>query len=124
MFVIDFINGIPKSVGVSYRELNENCNILILSSKPNENMFFDYKKLEESTEFVASGAFNLYSSIVETSILFDKQGNALNIKQIHEMYPNMILIDTATGWEIKYSLFENKQFILNRNYVLYLKSNN
>lgn len=53
-----------------------------------------------------------------------KMGAALNIKQIHEMYPNMILIDTATGWEIKYSLFENKQFILNRNYVLYLKSNN
>ena len=51
-------------------------------------------------------------------------GAALNIKQIHEMYPNMMLIDTATGWEIKYSLFENKQFILNRNYVLYLKSNN
>ena len=124
MFVIDFINGIPKSVGVSYRELNENCNILILSSKPNENMFFDYKKLEESTEFVASGTFNLYSSIAETSILFDKQGNALNIKQIHEMYPNMILIDTATGWEIKYSLFETNKFILNRNYVLYLKSNN
>ena len=53
-----------------------------------------------------------------------KMGAALNIKQIHEMYPNMILIDTVTGWEIKYSLFENKQFILNRNYVLYLKSNN
>lgn len=105
-----------------FTKINE--TLLDEYSKPNENMFFDYKKLEESTEFVASGAFNLYSSIVETSILFDKQGNALNIKQIHEMYPNMILIDTATGWEIKYSLFENKQFILNRNYVLYLKSNN
>lgn len=105
-----------------FTKINE--TLLDEYSKPNENMFFDYKKLEESTEFVAAETFNLYSSIVETSILFDKQGNALNIKQIHEMYPNMILIDTATGWEIKYSLFENKQFILNRNYVLYLKSNN
>lgn len=57
-----------------FTKINE--TLLDEYSKPNENMFFDYKKLEESTEFVAPGAFNLYSSIGETSSFFDKNGGS------------------------------------------------
>lgn len=125
MIAIDYKDGVASNISVSYRELDASYFIFILKSKPAADTFFDYDALKSSNEFLAVATFNLYSSISETSVFQGDSDGAsieLTIKQIHETYPNKMFIDTGTGWEINYDLFESGKFILNRNYVLYLES--
>lgn len=123
MVAIEYKDGVASNISVSYRELDASYFIFILKSKPTDDTFFDSKALQTSNEFLAMGSFSLYSSIIDTIAFQGKNSEGLTIKQIHEAYPNMAFVDTATGWEIKYSLFKSGKFILNRNYVIYLNPN-
>lgn len=123
MVAIEYKDGVASNISVSYRELDASYFIFILKSKPTDDTFFNSEALETSNDFLAMGSFSLYSSIIDTIVLKGKSSEGLTIKQIHEAYPNMAFVDTATGWEIKYSLFESGKFILNRNYVIYLNPN-
>ena len=123
MVAIEYKDGVASNISVSYRELDASYFIFILKSKPTDDTFFNSEALQSSNDSLAMGSFSLYSSIIDTIVLKGKNSEGLTIKQIHEAYPNMAFVDTATGWEIKYSLFESGKFILNRNYVIYLNPN-
>lgn len=125
MVAIEYQDGVASNISVSYRELDASYFIFILKSRPVSDTFFDYDELKNSDDFLAVATFNLYSSITTTSVFQgESEGTSteITIQQIHELYPNMAFVDTATGWEIDYSLFESGKFTLNRNYVLYLDS--
>lgn len=122
MVAINYRNGQASNVSVSYRELDASYFVFILKSKPSNDFFFDYDELTKSDNFLAVATFNLYSAITSTSVFQGVDNTEINIDKIRQEYSNMVLKDTATGWEIKYSLFDNGKFILNRNYVLYLDS--
>lgn len=124
MVAISYKNGEASNISVSYRELDASYFIFILKSKPTDDFFFDYDELTKSDTFLAVATFNLYSPINSTSIFQGVDNSEINIAKIKQAYPNMVLKDSATGWEIKYSLFDSGKFILNRNYVLYLDSVN
>lgn len=125
MVAIEYKEGVASNISVSYRELDASYFIFILKSRPTNETFFDYDELKNSEDFLAVATFNLYSSITINSIFqSEKEGitTEITIQQIHQLYPNMAFVDTATGWKIDYSLFESGKFILNRNFVLYLDS--
>lgn len=124
LLAIDYKDGLPSTISLSFRELDASYFMFILKSKPETDFFLDYDELMNSDKFLAVATFNLFTPIT-TSSVFQGRGEAtsidITIQKIHSLYPSMSFIDTATGWEIPYSLFESGQFILNRNYVLYLK---
>ena len=67
----------------------------------------------------------MYTAITLDSVFEGVNGTetiVTSIAEIYKKYPNMIFMDTATGWKIDYNLFASGNFILNRNYVLYLTS--
>ena len=122
MIAIEYKEGVASNISVSYRELDASYFIFILKSRPTNDTFFIYDELKNSEVFLAVATFNLYSSITTNSIFQgEKEGitTEIIIQQIHQLYPNMAFVDTATGWKINYSLFESGKFILNRNFVLY-----
>lgn len=121
MIAVKYKDGIASEISVSYRELDASYFIFVLKSKPSADTFFDYEELKNSDEFLAVATFNLYSNVTASSVFQDENSSEITISQIEQLYPNKVLKDTATGWEIKYSLFEKGKFVLNRNYVLYLE---
>lgn len=125
MVAIEYKNGVADDINVSYRELDASYSMFILSSKPTDDTFFDYKTLRNADNFIAVATFNLYTAITLDSVFEGVNGTetiVTSIAEIYKKYPNMIFMDTATGWKIDYNLFASGNFILNRNYVLYLTS--
>ena len=125
MLAIGYKNGVADDINVSYRELDASYSMFILSSKLTDDTFFDYKTLRNADNFIAVATVNLYTTINVDSVFEGVNGTetiATSISDIHEKYPDMVFMDTATGWKIDYNLFESGKFTFNRNYVLYLTS--
>lgn len=125
MVAIGYKNGVADDINVSYRELDASYSMFILSSKPTDDTFFDYKTLRNADNFITVATVNLYTTINVDSVFEGVNGTetiATSISDIHEKYADMVFMDTATGWKIDYNLFESGKFTLNRNYVLYLTS--
>ena len=100
MVAIEYKEGIASNISVSYRELDASYFIFILKSRPTNDTFFISDELKNSEVFLAVATFNLYSSITTNSIFqSEKEGitTEITIQQIHQLYPNMVFVDTATG---------------------------
>ena len=127
MVAIEYEDGVASNISVAYRKLDAKYSIFILKSMPTADTFFDSNSLKASDEFLAMATYDLYDTINVTTPTFETVSatgsTTTTLAKIHKKYPNMIFVDTATGWEIKYSLFESGKFVINRNYVIYLNPN-
>lgn len=119
LVLLEYEDGIPVSVMIAYKkndvkyhfivykyeDIYDNGNVDIFSSLDDEKIYARY-------EGTANSYLNEETSLTVT-------GN--NNKTIENIYKTYVLVDTATGLEIPYAVFENGAFYLNRSYVLYLK---
>lgn len=122
LFIITTTNGIPTSVHVAYREAANKRSIVILNSKPAEEYFFDIEALRNDTSFVAYISLPLSSLVTNISEFTIIDGTKKALEDILALYPNKVLVDTASNFKIPLSVFANNEFVLNQDYVLYLSS--
>lgn len=144
LFTVTYQDGKPTEIRVAYLKHEDKYQIIILSKKPENNIFIDQKVDDKAalyaptwdeggikignafaygsgagTYIVASCSADRHST-VDSSKSFDVYvGTGVAIKPVGDFLSGKKLYDTATGVEVT-ELLKNGQFQLNRNYVLYI----
>lgn len=142
LFTVDYQNGVPKEVKVAYLKHENKCSIVILSGNTEGNIFIGQTELDTCVptwdengkitgETALKNAIVAYYSADKHSTV-SASGNSFQVYQLGNSSVTTMLVgtflqsmqgkklyDTATGLEVT-GLFENGDFQLNRNYVLYI----
>ncbi len=121
LFYIDLENGEPNSIQVSYRLSKSNFTLMLFSSKPalSYYSYSDLNALKNDSSFLGILTVETHTLISETTELKDKDNNIKTISQIKALYPTKEIYDSATDIKINYSLFEQSEYLLHRDTLLY-----
>ncbi len=124
LVLLGYKDGIPVSATIAYKENDVKYHFIVYRY---DDIYDGNGNVKDQTVFSDTGNSKIYASYegsgnsyldLETSLM--RKGENYNVT-IEQIYKNYVLVDTATGCEIPYSVFENKAFYLNRSYVLYLR---
>lgn len=131
IFNVEYVNSEPVIVNVGYRKNLNQYYLLIFTSKPSQNIFCDYDEIYALKNFLVGCEHAENTILGSDSIMYnrldgDKIGTSIStIGEFFDVYSNYYeLVDTATNMVINRELFDNKEFYLNRNYIVYMREIN
>ncbi len=124
--LINYDEGVASSATVAYKENDIKYHLIIYKFN---SIYSVNGEIIDETVFSDTSNKNIYASYVGTGNSYltnktvitynDTNKSSITIESIYNQ--GYVFVDTATGCEIPYSVFESGAFCLNRSYVLYYK---
>lgn len=123
IFNIEYTDGIPTNINICYQENSVKFLFVILQNKPSDNVFIEYDDLRKNN-IVGACELSWYSTINLNTILYKDYKNPTEsaVSNLESIFNENNIVDTATGLTLTKEHFENDDFYLNRNYILYLEA--
>lgn len=125
IFRVEYDNGSPKSISFAFRDNGQKYSFIVLEQKPDATFFTDRDALQSALLMYCEGRINSY--LTKDTVLTDvyvKRAAVTTPTTIAGLFASQSgkrMIDTATGAELSYTLFEEGTFCLGRNYVVYFE---
>lgn len=126
VITVDYVDGEISQINVAYKKNIDKYAFVVLTEKPKDLVFIDYESLIYSDSFLVACEMVADSKMNELSVLYshsaEKEASAAStIKELFENNKDYLIIDTATEFELTLDMFKDGNFVLNRNYILYLQ---
>lgn len=124
LVLLGYKDGIPVSATIAYKENNVKYHFIVYKYAA---IYDNNGNIIDSTVFSTVDHDSIYASYEGAANSYLTKDTALirrgatASETIEKIYQAYVLVDTATGLEIPYAVFENSAFYLNRSYVFYLK---
>lgn len=125
LVLLGYKDGIPVSATIAYKENDVKYHFIVYRSAA---IYDNNGNIIDSTVFSNVDHASIYASYEGAANSYLTKDTALirrgatASETIEDIYQKKyVLVDTATGLEIPYTVFENSAFYLNRSYVLYLQ---
>lgn len=123
--LINYQDGVASSATIAYKENDVKYHLIIYKY---DSIYDSNGDVIDNTVFLDINHESIYASysgygnsyLTNETVITYNDTNKSSVK-VEEIYKGYVLVDTATGLEIPYSVFENGVFYLNRSYVLYFK---
>lgn len=121
LFYIELENGEAKNIQVAYRLSKSNFTLLLFSTKPTLNYYSysDLSTLKNDPSFLGILIVETHTYLNQLTQLKDKDDNTKTIGQIKALYHTKEIYDSASDIKINYSLFEQNEYLLHRDTLLY-----
>lgn len=125
VFSVELRDGKPAAISVAYRRNDHKYSFIVLSAKPTQTFFTDKTALSAQMlvqcESRIGSVLNLNTVLTDVHAKGSTGTDIPNIEALFSYFDGKKMVDTATGVELPRRLFENGNFYLNRNYVVYFE---